>query len=235
MFKRFVRRSKKPTCVFSFRASAERGHSRLLKADCSAARAKGQEESPETHRAFQSPQWHSTSRSDNSGTWPANGERYVCGKNELLKEKVFSFLTLRNIKLLQHGEHNRLKLGAFFELCPCSCNKNKIPVVFDAAGIENILKSGSDNPTGAVAFNGTADFFARCYANAAKTRAVFHRIDNQHRFLHRLSFVIKAFKVLVLIERNILLQKNQIPTQIAPLGAVTKQLPKSIGELLAAL
>ena len=138
-----------------------------------------------------------------------------------MKEESFSFFTLRNFKILQHGEPNRLKLSAFFKLRPCSCNKNKIPVTPDAAGIENALKSGSDKPAGAVAFNGIADFFARCYSDAANARAVFHRIDNQFRLLHGLSFIIKALEVLVLIKRNIFLQKNQIPTQIAPEGAGT--------------
>lgn len=104
-------------------------------------------------------------------------------------------------------------LCAFQKLCSCSCNKNKIPIAFNQIILKYRLIGGSNNPTGAVAFNGIADFFACCDSNTANTHTVFHCINNQCRLCRRFSPIIEPAKIGILIYRNIFLQSNQIPTQ----------------------
>ena len=80
-----------------------------------------------------------------------------------------------------------------------SCNKDQIPAAVNGFVFKHGLVGGSDNPTGAVAFDGIADFLACGHANTAYARAVFHRINHDCGLGKGFASVIKAQKILVLV------------------------------------
>jgi hypothetical protein len=103
--------------------------------------------------------------------------------------------------------HNILDLGALEQLGSVPRDKNNIPS--SAAKRRVFSVCFLDNSAAAVAFNRTAELFARCYANTANTRAVFQYISNQRGICLRSASSIDSAKIAVLLKCCYFRQNNQ--------------------------
>ena len=113
------------------------------------------------------------------------------------------FLSHKNSRyypqLFQTFRHFLCNGGAFLVFRPCSCNKDQVPIAVESFVLKHRLISGSDNPTGAVAFDGISDLLACSHSDTADTAAVFHRVDHDGGSRKGFAPVIKTQKILVLI------------------------------------
>ena len=113
------------------------------------------------------------------------------------------FLSHKNSRyypqLFQTFRHFPFYGGTFPVFRLCSCNKNQIPAAVKGFVLEHRLISGSDNPTGAVAFDGISDLLACSHSHAANAMTVFHSVNHNGRLCKGLAPIIQAQKVLVLV------------------------------------
>ena len=113
------------------------------------------------------------------------------------------FLSHKNSRyypqLFQTFRHFLCNGGAFLVFRPCSCNKDQVPIAVESFVLKHRLISGSDNPTGAVAFDGISDLLACSHSHAANAMTVFHSVNHNGRLSKGLAPIIQAQKVLVLV------------------------------------